>query len=111
MSLKLSVIEDLEIKKQVNPKTIPKFAIFEPIEFPIAISGFKLTTDEMLTKTSGMEVPSATTVIPRNISLKPIFFPKFEMLSINKSAPLTNKIKPIDRKNADKRNSIFIGLL
>ena len=105
------MIADFEIKKQANPKTIPKLAIFEPIEFPIAISGFKFTTDEMLTKTSGIEVPSATTVIPKNISLKPIFLPKSDMLSINKSAPLTNKIKPMDRNDAGKRNSISISSL
>lgn len=86
---------------------MPKFAIFEPIELPIAISGFKFITEEMLTKTSGIDVPKATIVMPRNISLKPIFFPKSDILSMNKSAPLINKINPVANKEAKIKKSII----
>ena len=45
-------------------------AIFDPMELPTAISGVLFKIDEMVTKTSGIDVPNAMMVIPKNISLK-----------------------------------------
>ena len=82
------------------------FAIFDPNELPIAISGFEFITEDMLTKTSGIDVPRATTVIPSNMSLTPSFFPNFDTFVINISAPLTRKINPKMSNKEGKRNSI-----
>ena len=55
----------LEAKaKQLNPNIRPILLIFDPIEFPNAISGVSLSTDEMLTNISGADVPRAIKVKP-----------------------------------------------
>ena len=68
--------------------------MFEPIEFPTANSGESLIMDEILTNTSGIEVPRATTVIPRNISFNFNLAPSFDVLETKYSAPSTNKPRP-----------------
>ena len=94
ISLKLISSTDLERKKQLNPKIRPILAMFEPIEFPTANSGESLIMDEILTNTSGIEVPRATTVIPRNISFNFNLAPSFDVLETKYSAPSTNKPRP-----------------
>ncbi len=94
ISLKLISSTDLERKKQLNPKIRPILAMFEPIEFPTANSGESLRIEEILTNTSGIDVPKATTVIPRNISFNFNFVPSFAVLETKYSAPRTNKPKP-----------------
>ena len=96
-SLKFISKEDLDRKKQLTPKINPIFAMFEPIELPIAISGVLLMIEEIVTKTSGIEVPRAITVIPRNMSLKPSLDPNFKVLATNSSAPTTRNTSPPKR--------------
>ena len=81
--------------------------MFDPIEFPIASSGDSLIMEEILTKTSGIDVPKATTVIPRNISFNFNLVPSFAVLETKYSAPKTNKPKP--SKSIAKLNNIFIN--
>ena len=56
MSLRFKVIIDLVIKKHVKPKTMPKFAIFEPIELPTARTVSFSSADSMDINISGVEV-------------------------------------------------------
>ena len=51
-------------KKSARPKTRPKFAIFEPITFDIAMSLEFFKTELTLIKSSGAEVAIDTTVKP-----------------------------------------------
>ena len=51
-------------KKSARPKTRPKFAMFEPITFEIAISLEFFRTELILIKSSGAEVAIETTVNP-----------------------------------------------
>lgn len=83
-----------------NISNIAIFDIFEPTTAPIASSSLLLMTDDMPTKISGAEVPSATIVKPIASSLIPRFFARSEELSTNLSAPHTNTA--IDNKRANK---------
>ena len=94
ISLRFISSIDLDRKKQLIPKIRPILAILEPIEFPTANSGESLRIEEILTNTSGIDVPKATTVIPRNISFNFNFVPSFAVLETKYSAPRTNKPKP-----------------
>ena len=49
--------------------------MFEPIELPKARAGASLIIEETLTNISGIEVPSATKVIPTTTSLIPNLAP------------------------------------
>ena len=88
------------IPMQETPKIRAIFDIFEPTTAPIASSSLLLMTDDMPTKISGAEVPSATIVKPTASSLIPRFFARSEELSTNLSAPHTNTA--IDNKRANK---------
>ena len=99
--------DDLDRKKQLTPKIKPMLAIFDPIELPTAISGVLFKIDEMVTKTSGIDVPNAIMVIPKNISLKPSFEPSFEVFETNNSAPMTKNVSPAKRVTIF--NNIFIN--
>ena len=89
----------LEAKaKQLNPKIIPILLIFDPIEFPNAISGVSLSTDEMLTNISGADVPRAIKVKPMIKSLMPIFLANIDEFDMNLSAPHIRPTRPIESK-------------
>jgi hypothetical protein len=92
----------LEAKaKQLNPNIRPMLLIFDPIEFPNAISGVSLNTDEMLTNISGADVPRAINVKPIIKSLMPIFLANIEELDMNLSAPQMRPTSPIESKIND----------
>ena len=92
----------LEAKaKQLNPNIRPILLIFDPIEFPNAISGVSLSTDEMLTNISGADVPRAIKVKPIIKSLMPIFLAKIEEFDMNLSAPQMRPTSPTERKIND----------
>tara|TARA_B000000441_G_scaffold104826_1_gene74461 strand:- start:389 stop:748 length:360 start_codon:yes stop_codon:yes gene_type:complete len=92
----------LEAKaKQLNPNIRPILLIFDPIEFPNAISGVSLSTDEMLTNISGADVPRAIKVKPIIKSLMPIFLANIEEFDMNLSAPQMRPTSPIERKIND----------
>ena len=87
--------------KQLNPNIRPILLIFDPIEFPNAISGVSLSTDEMLTNISGADVPRAIKVKPIIKSLMPIFLAKIEEFDMNLSAPQIRPTSPIESKIND----------
>ena len=97
MSLRLISRIDFERKKQLTPKIKPILAMFEPIELPTANSGESLRIEEILTNTSGIDVPKATIVIPRNISFNFNLAPNFAVFETKYSAPRTNKLRPVIR--------------
>ena len=72
----------------VTPKTKAMFAILDPTMFPIAIPGLPPTALCKLTKSSGADVPNATTVIP--ITNGDIFIAREKP-----TAPLTKNSPPI----------------
>jgi hypothetical protein len=49
---------------ELNPRTNPTFATFEPTTFPIAIVGDPIRTACILITSSGRDVPKAMTVNP-----------------------------------------------
>lgn len=52
------------VKHSTVPKTKPRFAIFDPITFDIAISADPFKAELRLIKSSGAEVANETTVNP-----------------------------------------------
>jgi len=81
------------IPMQETPNIRAIFEILEPTTVPMANSSLLLITDEIPTKISGAEVPSATIVKPMVKpmvnSLMPSFFARSDELSTNLSAPQT----------------------
>ena len=77
------------IPMQETPNIRAIFEILEPTTVPMANSSLLLITDEIPTKISGAEVPSATIVKPMVNSLMPSFFARSDELSTNLSAPQT----------------------
>lgn len=79
----------------VSPNTKPMFAIFEPITFPEAMSGFPPRAAFILTKSSGAEVAKETTVKPitilDNFNLKESPTEDFT----KNSPPITRSTKPM----------------
>ncbi len=80
--------------KAAAPRTTVVFAIFDPIMFPMAISTLPLTAAEILTTSSGNEVPNAIMIIPMIHSEIPKLFAISEALSTVKCAPMMTKIRP-----------------
>ena len=79
---------------------------FDPIEFPNAISGVSLSTEEMLTKISGADVPRAINVKPIIKSLMPIFLANIDEFDMNLSAPHMRPTSPIESKINDNNIDI-----
>ena len=92
--------------KQLNPNIRPILLIFDPIEFPKAISGVSLSTDEMLTNISGAEVPRAIKVKPMIKSLMPIFLANIDEFDMNLSAHHMRPIRPIASKMNENKMDI-----
>tara|TARA_B100001027_G_scaffold122517_1_gene84615 strand:+ start:256 stop:558 length:303 start_codon:yes stop_codon:yes gene_type:complete len=92
--------------KQLNPNIRPILLIFDPIEFPKAISGVSLSTDEMLTNISGADVPRAIKVKPMIKSLMPIFLANIDEFDMNLSAPQMRPIRPIASKMNENKIDI-----
>ena len=74
---------------QETPNIRAIFEILEPTTVPIANSSLLFITDEIPTKISGADVPSATIDKPIVNSLIPSFFARSDELSTNLSAPQT----------------------
>ena len=71
----------------VMASTSPKLAMLDPTTFPMAMSGFPLRADFMLTISSGALVPKETTVNPTTIGSM------FNLRAIPE-APFTNRSPP-----------------
>ena len=69
------------------PNTSEILAILDPITFPIAISLVPFNAALTLTRSSGADVPKATTVKPINPALKP-------SLAAIEDAPSTKNLPP-----------------
>ena len=89
----------IEQRIVVIDKTKPRFAMFEPITFPKAISACPSIADLMLTISSGAEVANETIVIPIIILGICIRFAKHTADFKRKSPPKTNKKSPDKMKN------------
>ena len=82
----------------VIANTIPKLAMFEPITFPMAISGCPTKAARKLTTNSGADVPNDTTTTPIT-SLDTLKCPAKETLPRTRKSPLNmSKTKPRKRK-------------
>ena len=60
--------------RELNPRTSPTLAIFDPITLPTAIVGDPSSAAARLTTNSGNDVPNATTVKPITMVDKPKYF-------------------------------------
>lgn len=83
------------------PMMRPIFAMFEPIIFPIAISGRPEIADIRDTMNSGNEVPNATIVNPIIIGLT------LRNLAISED-PFTRKFAPLPNSANDIANNITV---
>ncbi len=72
--------------------------IFEPIILLIANSVAPWALEKILIKSSGMEVPNATIVIPMTKDDMPYFLAIEDEPSTKRSAPLINITKPVINK-------------
>jgi hypothetical protein len=84
---------------ELNPKTIVKFATFEPMIFPIAKSALLFIAALIEIVSSGNDVPNATRNNPIIHSLIPNSLAIFPALSIAKSAPPIVKANPANNKS------------
>ena len=78
--------------------------MFDQMMFPIVIPVMPLRLEEMLTRSSGAEVPNQTIVSPMIIFDMLAFFARDEAHSIRISAPLIRQINP-----STKRHNVHIS--
>ena len=107
MSIKKLGAKPSGVISDVMPKMNKILKILEPTTLPIAISEFFLIAATTDVKSSGRDVPSATTVRPIKASLQPAILARFDAVSTANSLPHIISAIPRTVKRMDFQTGIF----
>ena len=97
-------MQDIGKINELNPKTSPILAIFEPTALPTDKDELSFNAAVILTISSGKEVPPATITTPIANKETFNFLPRLTEPLIINSAPKTRNIKPTINNNKFTKN-------